>query len=394
MFPVFAIESAYQDHWSPDWKPALNEFLQIGSLCEQWLLSYTGSDPFNQAVDALTQQSRKGVDKRMYFAVAMALCAPSPHTAELIGRYREHILANGYDIGVNVGAISKLMDSQRPVDLMEIFRSLPREHYQAAAKGYHIALASLKANAVAWDDLEVFKKCIKEGSADSFAPLASFPVDPCTRIHQFMMGFDNADQDLLYHQMSALRDQITDEYTHGTLYRRCEGEPRITLRPGDGISLERATLGGTVPVHKQPGFAERLMKNPARHTKLFFEPLGQWKSQVNQGVADEVTQAFLDAGVPPLMIMTQGVGEWDDSMPPTSLYESLRALKSMSGHDRQFYKVAYRAYLKDFSAKELIEHSEDPETVGLVYGITGDKALMQAGGEQVRSHLMGADLGL
>lgn len=397
MFPIIAIESAYQDHWSPDWKPTGPDFTQIGSLCEQWLLTFTGSDPAEQAINTLAEISRKDHDKRMTFAMAMSLCTPSQHTPELIDRYQRHIQTNGHDIGHNVAAIAMVIHEQSPLDLMKIFRDLPPRLYDVAVKAYLITLNELATNAVACDDLVIFEKCFDRNYsqtwADRFLPLAKFPVDSGSKIHQSLMQDPDAKQDFLHARLFTLRGEITGEHAKGPLYKRRINDEKITLIAGGLVGLDHTRPEAAV--HKEPGFAEMLMSDPARHIQVFFAPLGQWSTDnVNQAVADEITQAFLDAGVSPLMILTVGAREMGVETTYSSPNELLCLLKSLSEQDRKFFRKAYLAYLKDFSAKDILASCERPEIAQIVYRLTGNKALLQAGNDTVRAAVMGADLGL
>ncbi|AXH59569.1 hypothetical protein [Pseudomonas amygdali] len=397
MFPIIAIESAYQDHWSPDWKPSGPDFTQIGSLCEQWLLSFTGSDPAEEAINALSQTSRKDHDKRMTFAMTMSLCTPSQHTVELINRYQRHIKTNGYDIGHSVTAIAMVIHDQSPLDLMKIFRDLPPRLYDAAVTAYRITLNELATNAVACDDLIIFEKCFDKNYsqtwADRFVPLAKFPVDSGSKIYQSLIQDPDAEQDFLHARLFTLRGELTDEHAKGSLYKRCIDDKKITLMPGGFVDLDHTRH--EAPVHKEHGFAEQLMSDPARHTQVFFAPLGQWSTDsVNQAAADEITQAFLDAGVSPLMILTIGAREMGVETTYSSPNELLLLLKSLSEQDRKFFRKAYLAYLKDFSPKEILASCERPDIAQIVYQMTGNKALLQSGDDKVRSAIIGADLGL
>ena len=397
MFPIIAIESAFQDHWSPDWKPAGPEFNQIGSLCEQWLLTFTSRDPAEQAINALAEISRKDHEKRMTFAMAMSLCTPSQYTAELIDRYHKHINANGYDIGHNVAALAMVIHEQSPLDLMKIFRDLPRRLYDVATQAYRITLNELATNAVAFDDLVIFENCFdrrcSQTWADRFIPLAKFPVDSGSKLHQSLMQDPDAEQDFLHARLFTLRGELTDEHAQGPLYKRRTDNEKITLMPGGFVDLDHTRPKAAV--HKEPGFAKQLMSDPARHTQVFFTPLGQWSNDnVNQEAADQITQAFLDAGVSPLMILTVGAREMSVETESSSLVELLGLLKSLSEPDLKFFRKAYLAYLKDFSAKEILENCERPDIAQIVYRMTGDKALLQSGDDKVRTAIIGADLGL
>lgn len=397
MFPIIAIESAYQDHWSPDWKPEGADFIQIGSLCEQWLLTFTGSDPAVQAINALTEISRKDHDKRMTFAMAMSLCTPSEHTVTLIDRYQRHIKANGYDIGHNVTALAMVIHEHSPLDLMKVFRDLPPSLYDVAVPAYRITLNELATNAVACDDLVIFEKCFdrhySQTWADRFIPLAKFPVDPGSKIHQSQMQDPDAEQDFLHARLYTLRGELTDEHAQGPLYKRRTDNEKITLMPGGFVGLNHTRP--ETAVHKEAGFAEQLMSDPARHAQVFFAPLGQWSTDnVNQEAADQITQAFLDAGVSPLTILTVGAREMSVETESSSLVELLRVLKSLSEPDRKFFRKAYLTYLQDFSPKEILENCERPDIAQIVYRMTGDKALLQSGNDKVRTAIIGADLGL
>jgi len=395
MFPIIAIESAYQEHLSADWRPSGAEFLQIGSLCEQWLLTSAGIHPTELATNDVCSKSSNNHVDRMYFSMAMALCSPSQHTVELIDRYHQYIHANGFDIGNHVIRFSKLTEDKCPLDLMLIFRGLPHWLYDVAATVYRISINQLATNAVAWDDLVVFKKCYDRRSsqtwADRFAPLMDFPVDPSTKIHKFLMQSPTADQDFLHILLLNLRVEITDEYIEGALYNRCIVDQKFTLMPGGLVWLDWTNSDKTF--YNEPWFAERLMVDPERHIQAFFEPLGEQRI-IDANIVDEVTQAFLDAGVPPSLILTQASGKSILGSTKDSLKNSLIALRRMSEHDRSFFRKAYSVYLKDFTPTEILSQCTDIGTAKIVYQITHDNRLLQAGNEQFRDAIIGADLGL
>lgn len=396
MFPMFPVESAFIDHVTNDWKPGASEFSYIGSLCEQWLISFTGTNPWQAAARSLTGNDSA---KRMYFAMATALCNPSDNTSFLIGRFKRQLESDGYYISKEVIAYSELMEPKQPLDLMGVFRKLPKELYTPAARGYRIDIGCLVANAVAWDDLEVFNKCIEGQSqrsrGDGFIPLSSFPVDPATEIHRHMMTQTQAEHDFLYHRLEAIRDQITSGYSGGMLYLRCSGDEHITLKPGHAVLLDRPGIDDAVPAHQEPSFAQCLMADPERYIKMFFQPLSVLSAlEVDQEAMAEITQAFLKAGVSPVQLITLGPCGWFEEMTPVSLYEALNALGPMVEHNQKFFSAAYTAYLSDFTPKEILAECAKPEIARIAYQMTGNKALLQAGNDNVRAAVMGADLGL
>ncbi|MBD8089144.1 hypothetical protein IFT48_04050 [Pseudomonas fluorescens] len=401
MFPILEIESAYLDHWSPDWAPTGTEFEQVGALCEQWLLSFTTKDPSVDAIGALCTRSRKDFDKRMYFAMSMALCNPSPETGLLLDRYRKFIAANGHDIGTNVSALSNLNEKHSPIDLMSIFRNIPADLYEVATKGYRIALGDLRHNAVAWDDLDVFTKSLdslpSRGLHQSYIALSSFPIDPNSKIHQAVMTTPDAQASLLLYQLEAMRGQLTDfsSFTNGVSYERCTDDMGITLKPGKGLLLNRINIEATTAPHHRPDFAALVMKDPAGHIKQFFEPIGQRTlSEVNQEAATGVTEAFLRAGIDPIKIITHGPCKLNAGISPVSLHEALNKLVYLEENDLSLYHAAYKAFLGQFTASEIIEQCSTAANARSAYLVTGNKALLQEGSDQVRSLVMGADLGL
>ncbi|WP_005742218.1 hypothetical protein [Pseudomonas amygdali] len=393
---MFPVESAFIDHVTNDWKPGASEFSYIGSACEEWLISFPGSNPWQAAARSLSGNDSA---KRMYFAMAVALCNPSENTSFLISRYRRQLESDGYYISNEVMAYSKLMEPKQSLDLMGVFRKLPKDLYVPAARGYRIDIGCLLANAVAWDDLEVFNRGIEGQSqrsrGDGFIPLSSFPVDPSTAIHRHMMMQPQAEQDFLYHRLEAIRDQITEGYTSGVLYLRCSGDECITLKPGHPVLLDRARKADAVPVHKEPSFAKFLMADPDRHIKAFFRPLNILSiDEVNQELVAEITQAFITAGASPVKLITLGPCGWNEDMPSVSLFEALNALENMVEHNQKFFSAAYTAYLSDFTPREILAECAKPEIARIAYRMTGNKALLQAGDDNVRAAIMGADLGL
>ncbi|MBD8615430.1 MULTISPECIES: hypothetical protein [Pseudomonas] len=397
MFPIIAIEQFYKNHldyqYDPDAKSA------IGAQCTQWLLSFTGRNPYDEVLQAIKSEGGFENEDRFIFAMAMALCSPSEQTPVLMRRFKDYIDLYSWNVGTKVGEIASFYNSDFEVDVLKIFSSFSKDLYEIALKAYRVDIEDLRDNAVAWDNLGVLLNTLDEkpmrGRYQAMFALAGFAVDPTTRIHQAVVKNAEDDEDLLFYRLLRVRHQLVVNYTNGVYWRRCDASSRVTLKPDKPSNLRAPSLQDTVAVHNEPGFCEQIKKDPVRFIQCFFAPMGQsTPSKVNQEQASQVTQEFLKAGIRPDQLLTYGLFEQRASPKPFSLMESLKKLSTLEENDQALFDAAYKAYLKDFQSHEIIKHCNTPEMLAAVYRLTGDKSFLQAGNDKTRSLVMGLDLGL
>lgn len=404
MFPILEIESRFCQYMKREMD--IFGLEQVARLTEQWLLSFEGErDPAMSAIQNLCQQSSVEYDKRMLFSLSLALCFPTENTAQLFSTYRRYISQELPNIQQWVTAMDMVLESDDEViyvDVVKGLRDVSPEIIETACGAYGVDRTDLILDAIAWDDLELLNLAIPDDKDKArhwcLSALAKFDPAPNSRIHKVLITTDQDERDFFFYRALEVRALLFDEYSGAACYKRSTGNRKPTLFP-DGIGeLELGDAAGPEAFYRQPDFQEKLMKEPDRIIKSFFQHLNNTGSY-NDRHAAEITQAFLAAGIAPAHIVEHGPcapkmvqdGRTEEEM---SLKKALSRFEDMEPTGQAFYASLYVQYLKDFTTEQIIKLCDTPERLALAYRLTGKKAFLEAGNETTRSIVMSQDLGL
>ncbi|AXH59570.1 hypothetical protein [Pseudomonas amygdali] len=403
MFPILEIESRYQQYLK--WNLDIAGLEEVAQLTEQWLLEFEGErDPAMAAIQNLCLQSSVEYDKRMLFAICLALCFPSEHTGRVFSAYRRHIDQEMPNIQFWMTTMNAVLNSNGQaidIDVVKGLRQASPETIEIASNAYGVDRADIILDAIAWDDLKLFELAItdREDSARhmGLSALAKFDPAPDSKIHQALIVSDEDEKDFFFYQAQEVRARLFEDYFGGSNYARPTGDRWATLLPNGVVTLA-VSASDDQSFYKRSDFKERLMKEPERIIKSFFLHLNTVSDNGMQ--AASITQAFLDAGIPASYLVEHGpcapkLAQLEDYVEEDmSLKKALSRFESMSIDGQDFYTTLYTQYLKEFTTQQIIELCDTPESLASAYRLTGDRVFLQAGDESTRSIVMSQDLGL
>ena len=405
MFPIIGIEDFYTAY-KKNSIDVFSDFGPVQGLVENWLIEHSvAPKPFKSALNSLQSQWINETGFRLSYAIAMCLCGSTTGGAKIFNSYQEYIETNIADLtnlvanmNVNLG-----FHGVAP-DIRIIFQGLNSEAFKLALKVYEVEPQDIIKDAIAWDDLDLVIKASdtneKKARFIAFNQLAKFPVSPLSRVHQALVVTPDDEKDLFHEQVSNLKIDLAYNLNDTGLLARPAGARRSTLTPGGRSLLEKANAPDSRPIHQHPEFKHMLNRDLERNAHAFFRhSMAGMKGEENGFYADEITQAFLDAGAPPAYLIANGPCHIKYEKPSGSivnfgLSKALQEFASMGHVNKRFYATVFRAYLKDFTCEQILEACNQPKIVAAIYRLTGDKNLLQAGNDQIRTMVMGEDLGL
>ncbi|MBD8615435.1 MULTISPECIES: hypothetical protein [Pseudomonas] len=398
MFPIFELESQFQDHSMGELDP--ESLFDLGKLCQQWLLSFADQEnPAQVAAQQINSTKEDEISHRIVFALAASLCAPGKDAAQVIQSYKGYVNDNSWLLRKWVAAMTETIHPHHPVDILVTFDALEStDLYETARSAYGISMQDVRWDAAAWDNLKIFEGTLPQTGADDsvFNAMAMFTVDPESAIHRRFVCTEEDEKKLFTARLNRMRTQLIFGYNNGYASMRQYGEKRPTL-----VS-EMVNLGGTpsmddtIPLHKEPGFTQALLRDADNSIELFFQNQKE-KLYINTEswkYVDEITQAFLDAGLNPEKMMFHGPWKEGDAFQWRPLDKALSHFGQMDMNNQRFYSHLFKAYLATFEIDDIIDNCTGPESLAAVYQVTGNKAFLQAGDSKVRELIMGSDLGL
>ena len=405
MFPIHEVETFYSEYKKQN-TDAFCDFSSVESLVEHWLLDHSSAPtPFKSALSGLRSNGIDEAAARLSCAIAMCLCGSTPGGGEVFNIFREYIELNLRDLTNLVADMHvHLVFHEVVPDIRMIFQGLNPEAFKLALKVYDVEPQDIIKDAIAWDDLDLVIKASdkneKKARFIAFNQLAGFPISPLSRVHQALVVTSDDEKDLFHEQVSNLKIDLAYNLDDTGLLARPVGARRSTLTLRGRSLLEKADAPDNRPIHQHPEFKNRLNRDLERNAHAFFRhTMAEMKGEENGPYADEITQAFLDAGVPPAYLIANGpchpkFGQSSGSIVDFGLSNALREFSSMGAVTKRFYSTVFRAYIKDFTCEQILEACNQPQTLAAAYRLTGDKNLLQAANDQIRTMVMGEDLGL
>jgi hypothetical protein len=416
MFPYPPIESFYRSRVDGLWLD--DEYPAVASLCEEWLLSLAAEitkeiqvgdlKPAGKAMEIMKRQKSdySNVD-RLDFAIAMALSIPSESTGKLFEAYRDTIEQRSYEIGDHVLNINA--QAHLKIDVYKAFSHLPGREFVAMARhAYMTELEHVRLQAVARDDVRVFKLTLpddpEKAPVVAYIALMMFPIDPESAIYKTIVTDEVAGKILFKRQVSQLRYIASAMSDIGTLSRSNEVygflRPAIdeipVLEPFQENKFPEANAGSFTFIHRDPDFARKLTKNAYQATSSFFDLIGNnQRGHCGAQFVQEVTEAFMEAGLSASYLMSTGVCGELDSERPISLKHALRRLADMGHNNWKFYSFLYQEFLKPYPIEQIIADAEgNGEVIQALHLITGDRAYLEAASEATVARILESDLGL
>lgn len=418
MFPVLQIESFYRSSVDGLWLD--DEFPAVARLCEDWLISLIPENletlevgelkPAGRAINQMKfQESDYSNEGRLYFALAMALSIPNEKTGLLFEGYYDTLDQQSYEIGAHVQEINSRIQAHPKVDVYEAFTHLPgREFYRVARLAYMTEISHVRLQAVARDDVNVFKWTLPDektrASIVAYNAMLEFPVDPGSAIYQSMITDDAAETALfrrqvakLKHIATAMLDAHIPPYSNEVYgFLRPDPSEMPVLEPYEENTFPEATAETFSFAHKQPDFGQKVMRDAFQVTGCFFDLIDDnLRGYCDPGYVQEVTKAFMDAGLTASYLMTTGVCGDLEGDQPVSLKRALRRLGDMGPRNWTFYSYLYQEFLKPYSTEEIITNCEDNgKVIQAMYRITGDRAYIEAANGPALAQILETELGL
>lgn len=397
MFNILEVDAFYHEFMQAQGEPEC--VYGVAKLCEQWLLGFAGQESPHEAARLALGSSNGDSGRRLMFALSAALCAPSEATGKIIEAYQGYIDENYWQVQQWTGRLCDKIQPHHPVDILVAIDSLAStDLYETTRSLYDVSMTDIRWDACAWDNLKVFQGTLpKTGNEMAiFRALAMFTVDTTAAIHQAFVKTEEDEINLFRYRLERIRTQLGTVYNNGYASSREFGEKRPTLCSEMICLIGKPAMSDTVPIHKERGFSDSLKRDLEHCIQQFFENRGEglYIATENWTYVDEITQAFLDAGVSPEMILAHGAWKTDTGAHNRPLGSALNHFGQMDANNQRFYACLFKAYLAKFEVSEIIRDCNSPEALAAVYQVTGDKAFLQAGGDKVREKVMGADLGL
>lgn len=396
MLPVLLLEELFHQYCRSEidsqWVPP------AAHLAEQWLLSFAKApDPYMAALEGLSAYDPQNTEKRFYFAFSLALCEPTANTGKLFNIFVKELSQNASLIGSWVGEVMADIFPLHTVDVLKAFESIPHKRlYTLAYSCYQTYAVNVRLAAVACDNLTVFMNTLPEDPGKlhnaKFEAIAHFPIKPDSAIHQAVICSTKDERELVYFCLEALRKQLATDYRDGITYLRTEGQAKPVLQPQGW--LPSPILGEHRAVYHHPSFKEALRQDPSRFIKQFFihKDTRLDVNPANWQHVDEVCKAFMEAGIPAERIIDEGAR--GKVATRTTLKSALTKLGQITLENQRYYQAAYQAYLAKYDTQTIAANCINPATLLAAYKVTGNRALLQAGGDLVRDSAMASDLGL
>lgn len=409
MFPILEIESFYAGYTNGK-RDVIYDLGTVAELTEKWLLGFSKSlHPYSDALNCLHSLGPGQAGNRLSFAIGICLSAPSANPDQVLHSYQDYIQSNTRNLTNIITDLNVTLSFHGATpEIRSTLQKVDPEAFDLALTLYSVKAHDVIRDAIAWDDLELFIKAFNalESSGEdahiasvvAFNSLAMFEVDTQSQIHRRLVTCIDDERDLFGEQMQNLRSELACSTTNTGLLARQRGARRSTLLPSGRSLLAKADASVT-PIHRHPEFKLMLHRDLERTVREFFSPsLTGETDEKNGPYADEITQAFLDAGVSPGYLIAKGpCHPRHAAYPATSdnmVFKALVKYVSMEPGKQRFFATAYRAYLEGFPANEIAQACKKPEHLAAAYRLTGDKQLLQAGTDHARSLVMGQDLGL
>ncbi|AXH59563.1 hypothetical protein [Pseudomonas amygdali] len=401
MFPNHEIESFYRSY--KDGYFLKDEFLDVASLCEEWLLGFDDKEPVKQALSILAlQPSDYKNDDRLHVAMSMALCIPSEKTGTLIPRYSTYIENESFALGSIIAELNKCLPPHGKVDVLRAISALPgREYYQAARLAYMVSMTEIRNAALVEDNLEVFKNTLtgeapKRDMNLAMEALASFPENQSSEIHQALIHDDQGGKDLFFQRVKRLRQKYLGEYTEEWGWLRPAPGSAAILQPYESPALPIATFNEIPPAHLDPQFSIRLGDDKQRLVDSFFYVQSAYLEEHDKDVQGflEAAKAFMAAGVSGAYIIDHAVVGKAEGSPPATLMEALEAFGRMNPINQAIFAPVYTDYLSQFTDREIIAQCESDGALAAVYGLTRKKAFLLESRGSAIDRCLSSDLGL
>lgn len=400
MFPSREIESFYRSF--KDGYFIRDEFRDVAALCEEWLLSFDGKEPVKQAMQVLNlQPSDYSNDDRINVALSLALCIPSQATGTLFERYDFDIGQRSFEIGSLVTEINKCLPDNGKVDVLRAFDALPgREYYQSARQAYMCDMTDVRMDAVAHDNLKVFKNTLDGDDAvfaakTAMGALTSFLEKPESAIHQALVHDEQGEKDYFHHQVLKLRQFYLGDYVEQTGWLRAEPGETATLQPFHDSTLKLATFDEITPAHKHPQLAQKLEVDKYRLASKFFYVTEFFLEDVkNIEGFHEATRAFMEAGLTSRYILTHALAKRAEDEPQVSLKEALARLGTLNATNQAIYAPVFQDFLGQFTEQQILDACESDETLAGVFKLTRNKAFLLGSRGSAIDQCLSSDLGL
>ena len=385
-----------KNEWNADY------FAPAAVAAQNWLLCFVNNrDPASLAYGNLRKGFSDDYVGKLILPLALALSITSPHTGAIFTAYHSFIDTHDTTIGDFIKDFSRKFEPEFQVDVVRAFQSINNpELFPIAFRAYRVTIENLRYQAVAWDDIDLFKNTLFRSSKlyrpQAFSALAFFESDPHSSIHQHLVQTEDDEKELFFHRIQRLRAQLTGKFQGGIEFLRPQGPQRATLRPANYIYLDEPTADQVTPLHKTTGFAGELLRDTPLIVREFFgyQADGLSINPANWHLVDEITQAFLSAGVDPFTMIAHGPCSAHQTSRPVTPETAMERLGQMNNTNLRFYQVMYKAYLEGLGPQQVLDNCTNPKAVVAAYQMTGDKTYLQAGNDWVRDQAMGSDLGL
>lgn len=401
MFPNREIESFYRSY--KDGYFLKDEFHDVASLCEEWLLGFDDKEPNRQAMAVLALQPSdyQNVD-RLHFAMSMALCTPSETTGKLIPLYHSYIESESFTLGSIIAELNKCLPNDRKVDTMRAFCALPcHEYFQATRLAYMLEPFEIRLAATAMDNLDVFRNTLtgddpKRDRNLAFQALASFPEKPDSAIQTALIHDEQGEKDLFLQRIKKLHQHYLGEYSEDWGWLRPTPGSGVVLQPYGVNTLAIATTSDIAPAHLDSQFAFKLEADKQRLVESFFYVQSFYLEEHNKDIQGflEAAKAFMDAGVSGSYIIEYAVVAKAEGTPPATLMEALEAFGRMNAINQSIFAPVYTDYLSQFTDREIIAQCDSDSALAAVYGLTRNKAFLLESRGSAIDQCLGNDLGL
>lgn len=401
MFPNHEIESFYRSY--KDGYFLKDEFHDVASLCEEWLLGFDDKEPVKQAMGILAlQPSDYKNDDRLHFAMSMALCIPSEKTGALIPRYNTYVENESFALGSIISEFNKCLPAHGKVDVLRAISALPgREYYQTARLTYMVSWTEIRIAAFVEDNHEVFRNTLsgedpKRDMNLAMEALASFPENQSSAIHQALIHDDQGRQDLFLQRVKRLRQKYLGEYTEEWGWLRPAPGSAATLQPYESPAMPAATFNEIPPAHLDPQFTLKLQADKQRLVESFFYVQSSYLEEHNKDIQGflEAAKVFMAAGVSGSYIIDLAVVGKTEGTPSATLMEALEAFGRMNAINQAIFAPVYTDYLSQFTDREIIAQCESDSALAAVYGLTRNKAFLLESRGGAIDKCLSSDLGL
>ncbi|AYG48218.1 hypothetical protein DV532_28535 (plasmid) [Pseudomonas sp. Leaf58] len=413
MFPFMQIESFYRSKVDGLWLD--DEYPAVAGLCQEWLASLIPKSmgnlkvgdlkPAGHAMKAMKwQESDYPNSDRLHFALAMALSIPGKNTDALFAAYYDTLDQQSFEIGAHMEDINGKIQDHPKIDVYQAFSLLSgREYYSVARRIYMTELEHVRLQAVARDDVGVFKWTLPEeterASVVAYTAMLEFPVDPESAIYKGVVTDEVAEKALFRRQVSKLRHIATAMNDADTSevygFQRPLPAEIPVLEPFKENAFPRATAETFMHAHRKPDFAQKVMRDAFQVTGCFFDLMqNNLVGYCNAGYVQEVTQAFIDAGLSPSYLMSTGVCGDLEGDSPVTLKRALSHLANMGPRNWTFYGYLYQEFLKPYTTEEIIANCDDDRAIEALSQITGDRAYIENASGAALASICERDLGL